>query len=376
MATDNKICKRCVMDTTDPGITFDENGICNHCKSFEEKLKVRVLSKEKGEKYLADIVKKIKNSGRHNKYDCIIGVSGGLDSTYVAYTVKKLGLRPLAVHFDNGWDSELAVSNIEKILRKLNIDLFTYVIDWEVFRNLQLSFLKASTPDGEIPTDHAIITILYEIADRNGIKYIITGANFRTEGIMPVTWAYGHLDWKYIKKLHDLSGTLQLKGFPHLGLLKLFYFTFIKGIKLITILSYIDFDKKNAMQILEKELAWKYYGGKHYESIYTRFYQSYLLPKKFNIDKRKAHFSCLICSTGEITREMALEELREEPYFEEQIQEDKEYVSKKLGITEQEFENIMLLPPKTFKDYPSNYHLIKTFRRLIALSRKIGLFYR
>lgn len=371
-----QVCTRCIMDTTDSEIEFDERGICNHCKSFEKNLKDRILSEEKGKKYLIKLIEKIKHSGKNKKYDCIIGVSGGVDSTYVAYIVKKMGLRPLAVHFDNGWNSELAVSNIEKTLKKLNIDLYTYVIDWEVFRDIQLSFLKASTPDGEIPTDHALTALLYEIANQKGIKYIIYGTNFRTEGVMPTTWAYGHLDWKYIKKIHNLFGTVQLSGFPHFSMLKLFYYTVIKRIKFVAILSYIDYKQKKTIQILEKELGWRNYGGKHYESIYTKFFQSYLLPKKFNIDKRKSHFTSIICSTGEITREIVLEELKKEPYHQDLIQEEKKYVIKKLGLTEQEFENIMLLPPKTFKDYHTSYRAIKILKKLITLLRNIGVFYR
>lgn len=364
------------MDTTDTEIEFDEDGICNHCKTFEENLKDRVFSEETGQKHLSKIVEGIKLAGKDKQYDCIIGVSGGVDSTYVAYVVKKMGLTPLAVHFDNGWNSELAVSNIEKILKKLDIDLYTYVIDWEIFRDLQLAFLKASTPDGEIPTDHALTALLFEIANKEGIKYVIYGTNFRNEGIMPLSWGYGQIDWRYIKNVHNLFGTLKLKGFPHFGLLKLIYFTLLKRIKFVAILNYIDFNRNDVIKFLEKELGWRYYGGKHYESIYTRFYQSYVLPRKFNIDKRKSHLSCLICSTGEVSRERALEELKKETYDKDKMQEDKEYVIKKLELAGGKFEDIMSLPTKTFKDYHTNYHLITIFHKLKTYFRRIGILHK
>ena len=374
--TKYRICKRCVMDTTDPDIQFDENGVCNHCRTFENRLKSRILSKENAEKQLSKIIDQIKKEGKNKKYDCIIGVSGGLDSTFTAYMVKKLGLRPLAVHLDNGWNSELAVNNITKTLKTLGIDLITYVIDWEEFKGLQLAFLKASTPDGEIPTDHAISAFLYDIAAKNGIRHVISGFNFRTEGIMPATWSYGHFDWKYIKGIHDLFETSKLKSYPHYSLLKLFYYSFIKKIRVLAILNYIEFDKNKAMQILEREIGWKYYGGKHCESIYTKFYQSYLLPVKFNIDKRKAHLSSIICSIGDISRETALEELKKLPYDQNQIQEEKEYVIKKFGLTEQEYEEILSLPIKTFNDYRNNYKLIKFYKEVFAFFRKLGVFYK
>lgn len=364
------------MDSSDPDIVFDENGICNYCKTFKKELEARVFSGERGRKHLDTIVEEIKRSGKGKEFDCIIGVSGGVDSTYVAYIVKELGLRPLAVHFDNGWNSELAVSNIEKTLKTLDIDLYTYVIDWECFKNLQLSFLKASTPDGEVPTDHGLTALLFEVAEQRGIEYVLYGTNFRNEGIMPRKWGYGQIDWKYIKDVHDLFGTMELKGYPHFSLPKFAYYVFVKKIKFIAILNYIDFNKKEVMKVLENQLGWMYYGGKHCESIYTRFYQSYILPKKFNIDKRKAHLSCLICLSGEITREKALEELKNVPYPEDKILEDKEYVIKKLGLTEQEFEDIMVSPPKIYEDYHTNFYLIGTLRKLITICRKMGLVYK
>jgi N-acetyl sugar amidotransferase len=339
------------MDTTDPEIQFDKNGICNHCRQYDESVMKFVFDGEKGKEKLNDIIDEIKKSGMGKEYDCIIGVSGGVDSSFVAYKVKELGLHPLAVHLDNGWDSELAVKNIELFLRKLDIDLYTHVIDWEEFKDLQLAFLYASTPDSEIPSDHAINAILHEIAQEKKVKYIIYGCNIRTESHLPRAWSQGHLDWRYIEGIHKKYGHLPLTTFPHMNYITLqrYLATHIS----INILNYLEYSKKDAIKILENELDWKYYGGKHYESIYTRFYQGYILPRKFGYDKRRMHLSSLICS-GEITRSEALEELKKEPYPIEMQNQDKEYVIKKFGITDEEFERIMKLPKKTYMDYSDN----------------------
>jgi len=358
------------MDTIgDPDIMFDENGVCNYYHEFLEKLKIRVPNVDTAKILLNDVVEKIKKAGKGRDYDCIIGVSGGVDSTYTAWLVKMLGLRPLAVHLDNGWDSELAIKNVENILKKLDIDLYTEVLDWEMFKDLQLSFLKASTPDGEIPTDHAILAILYKIAAKYNIKFIISGMNFRTEGMLPPSWARGYLDWKFIRAVQRKYGNKSLKSFPHLSVLSFLYFNIILKIRSISILNYIDFSKDKAKKVIEEELGWRNYGGKHYESIYTRFYQGFILPKKFKIDKRKAHLTCLI-ATGEITREEALDILRQPSLSQELVNQDKEYLLKKFEITENEFDNIMNLPIKTILDYPNNHFLEMKFRKALHFLRK------
>ncbi len=348
--THYQICTRCVMDTTDPEIEFDEKGVCNHCHYYDERLKNKVFTGEEGRRRLAKIVDDIKREGAGKDYDCVIGVSGGVDSTYVAYKVKELGLNPLAVHLDNGWDSELAVKNIEQVLKKLKIDLYTHVIDWEEFKDLQLAFLKASTPDSEIPTDHAIVSLMCQMTAKIGVKYIVMGYNTRTETHHAKAWSQGHYDWKYIKSVHQRFGRTKLVTFPRMDIWT--YLRYRTTQKWINILDYLDYVKKDAMRILQEDLGWKYYGGKHYESIYTRFYQGYILPKKFGYDKRRMHLSSLICS-GEMTREEALVELKKEPYPVELQEEDKTYVIKKFDITEAEFERIMNLPQKSFHDYPS-----------------------
>jgi N-acetyl sugar amidotransferase len=309
------------------------------------------------------MIETIQRDGAGKEYDCLIGVSGGVDSTFVAYQVKKYGLRPLAVHLDNGWDSELAVNNIHKALKILDIDLYTHVIDWEEFRDLQVAFLRASTPDSEIPSDHAIVSLMYQLADKMGIKYVISGRNVRTETHVAPAWSMGHMDWKYIKNVHKLFGKVPLKTYPHRTQKE--EAEFRQKQVWFDILNYIDYVKKDAIRVLEKELGWQYYGGKHYESIYTRFFQGYILPVKFGYDKRKGHLSSLICS-GEIARAEALEELKRPTYAPTLQEEDREYVTKKLGLTTEEFERIMQLPPKTIYDYPSYAKDVRSPLRLAA----------
>jgi N-acetyl sugar amidotransferase len=349
-----RICTRCIMDTSDPDIVFDAAGVCNRCTEA-----ISLLSKpphslppEEKRRLLDSVVSEIKAAGKGAKYDCIIGVSGGVDSSYVAYKVHQLGLRPLAVHLDNGWNSKIAVTNVENALRKMGIDLFTHVIDWEEFKDLQLSFLKASTPDSEIPSDHAIFSILYHVAARHGVKYIIAGMNTSTESILPRAWSQGHTDWKYIRSVHARFGSVPLKTFPHRSLFHEAWFRLVKGIRWVNILDLMEYRKQDALKVLQEEVGWESYGGKHHESIYTRFFQAHILPTKFGYDKRRAHLSSLIAS-GQITREKALEEMEQPLYAKGKLQEDLEYAISKFGLTEAEFEAIMKAPPKSYQDYPN-----------------------
>jgi len=367
MEDEYRMCGRCVMDTTASEIRFDENGFCNYCT--EAIAKIQNMPIKKDESCLKKLVEKVKESGKGKEYDCIIGVSGGVDSSYTAYNVKKQGLRPLAVHLDNGWDSELAVKNIENICKILDIDLFTYVIDWEEFKDLQLSFLKASTPDSEIPSDHAIMAIIYEMASKKGVKYVLMGSNAASESIMPRSWSTGHADWKYISNVQKQFGTKKLKTFPYYSIFRLIEYKRLEGITRISFLDYLDYDKQEAKRIIEKEIGWRDYGAKHYESKYTKFFQAYILPKKFGFDKRKAHLSSLIVS-GQMTREHALGELKNEIYPPKELEEDIDYVSNKFGITRDEFNSIMSLPPKTYADYPNYqktwyYRLVKKAYRSV-----------
>lgn len=362
------------MDITDPEIQFDTNGVCNHCHDYDALIAQYVFTGELGRSRLDRIVAEIKQDGKGGKYDCLIGVSGGVDSTFVAYKVKEAGLRPLAVHLDNGWDSELAVSNIHKTLNKLGIDLHTHVIDWEEFRDIQIAFLRASTPDSEIPSDHAIVSLMFRMAEEMGIKYVISGRNYRTETHVAPAWSMGHFDWKYIKNVHKMFGKVPLVTYPHRNPRE--EEAFLRKQVWFDILNYIDYVKKDAIEILQRELGWQYYGGKHYESIYTRFFQGYILPVKFGYDKRKGHLSSLICS-GETSREDALEELKKPTYAPSLQEEDREYVAKKLGLTADEFDAIMQLPKRTIHDYPSYTRDEKTLigfvtRHIWALPRIVA----
>ncbi|WP_256003210.1 N-acetyl sugar amidotransferase [Pedobacter deserti] len=357
-----QICTKCVMDTTDPDITFDDQGICNHCYKYE-KDNSKFSSPEQKKQALEALVARIKAAGKGKDYDCLIGVSGGVDSTYVAYLVKNLGLRPLAVHLDNGWNSELAVMNIENILKKLDIDLYTHVINWEEFKDLQLAFLKASTPDSEIPSDHAIFALMRKIAKDQKIDYIISGINTRTESHHPRAWSQGHEDWLYIKSIHKQFGSKPLKTFPHGNLWSFYTARFSK--KWVNILDYVDYIKEDAKRTIADKLSWRDYGGKHFESIYTRFFQGYILPVKFGFDKRKMHLSSLICA-GEISRDQALKMLEEPIYPKNMQDDDREFVIKKFNITEQQFKEIMALPVKKYFDYPCypNTFLHRTLKKI------------
>jgi N-acetyl sugar amidotransferase len=348
-----QICTRCIMDTSDPEITFDQNGVCHHCHDYDRRVEAEVFPGVKGRQQLAKVVAQIKREGKGKRYDCILGLSGGVDSTYVAYVTKKLGLRPLAVHLDNGWNSEISVRNIENIVTILGIDLHTEVLDWEEFRRLQVAFLRASTPDSEIPTDHAIISVLYQQAAKHKVRWIMDGSNIVTEIMVPATWSHGHSDWGYIKHLNDNFGGAELKTYPHYDYYDyMVRFPHRQRIQRFPLLNYIDFNKLEAMEVMKKELKWTPYGGKHYESIYTRFYQGYILPKKFGFDKRRSHLSCLVANKR-ITRDQALAEIQQPALSEEMEREDRAFVVKKLGLTDAEFDEIMSAKRKTFWDYPS-----------------------
>ncbi|MBK0401717.1 N-acetyl sugar amidotransferase [Adhaeribacter sp. BT258] len=346
------------MDTTDPSIVFDENGQCNHCKSYSEKFKnTQLISPEKKKELLHKNIQEIKTRGKGSKYDGILGVSGGVDSTYAALLAKEQGLRMLIFHVDNGWNSEQSVGNIENLAQITGFDYVTNVLDWEEFRDIQLAYLKASVLDFEVPSDHAIYATTYKYAAKYNIKTIITGLNASTEGILPGTWHYSekNTDSVNIKAIHKQFGKLPLKSFPLLSYEDFFYYTKVKGIKSFDILNYVEYNKEEVKKRIMKELGWRDYGGKHYESIITRFYQGYILPQKFGIDKRKAHLSTLIAA-GQITREEALKELEKPPLDPEILKHDLEYVPKKLNISQEEFQQLMKLPNKSHYEYPTDQY--------------------
>lgn len=360
-------CTRCVMDTTDPQIVFDEKGQCNHCTTFFSVKQKYLYEPGKSDRQMEEIIAQIKRDGKGKEYDCITGISGGTDSSYTAWVCSQHGLRVLGVHMDNGWNSEEANLNIKNITRKLGIDYESYVLDWEEFKDLQLSFLKAAVPEAETPTDVAIAGALHKVAAKYGVKYIISGGNMTTEGILPKCWHYNSKDLKYLTSIHKRFGKVKLKNFPSFSFLKEMYYKFFRGIKMVYLLSYVKYVKADAMEMLKEKLDWKYYGGKHYESKYTGFIQSYYLFEKFGIDYRRATFSSQLCN-GEITREWALEELKKKPYNEEQVAHEKKYIAKKLGITPEEFEDVLKIPGKYYFEYPNSEKLLdfvySTYRKL------------
>ena len=352
MSRPYQMCTRCVMDTSDPEIVFDEQGVCNHCHQYDARAQRELLSPEDRQRRLDALVETIKASGRGKEYDCVLGVSGGADSSYVAYLVKKLGLRPLAVHFDNGWNSELAVDNIKRIVSALEIDLYTHVVDWDEFCDLQKSFLKASVPNAEIPTDHAIVALLWNMAHKHGVKYIMSGMNLKTEGMMPLAWTYTANDLLHLRSIHRRFGSRPLKTLPKLGLFRFARYVFLHRIKVVNLLNFFDYDKAQAIQILEREVGYRPYPEKHYESVWTRFYQGAFLVDKFGFDKRLPHLSSLVAS-GQMSRDEALRRLDSETYPESLRRRDYDFVLKKFGMSQSEYDVFLKLPPKSHLDYPN-----------------------
>lgn len=367
-AREYQMCTVCVMDTTDPLITFDGEGRCNHCRGFETNFRPYWKPNEAGWQELQGKLREIKESGRGKQYDCIIGLSGGVDSSYLAIKVVEWGLRPLAVHVDAGWNSELAVKNIEQIVSKLNLDLITHVIDWEDMKDLHLAFLRSHVANQDIPQDHAFFAALYGYATRSRIKYVISGTNFATESILPQAWGYDAMDARHVQAIHDRFGSRPLKNFPLISFWQYYiYFPRILNMQVVAPLNFIDYVKEEAVEVLEREYGWRYYGGKHYESRWTRFYQAHYLPTKFGYDKRKAHLSSLVVS-GQMTRDAALAELEKPLYTGNELAEDMAFVSKKLGLSVHELQAFIDAPPHHYTEYPTN-----NFQRYLSQKILSGL---
>lgn len=366
-----KQCTLTVMDNiADPDIRFDENGICNYYHDYKKVEAEEVFKGEEGLKKIEALAAQIRAEGAGKPYDCLIGLSGGVDSTYVAWLVKQYGLRPLAVHLDNGWNSELAVKNIENIISKLGIDLFTLVVNWEEFKDIQLAYLKASVVDIEVVSDHAIFATMYKLAKEKKIGYIISGTNVVTEHIMPPSWLYKKMDFANLKDIHDRFGKVKRKTYPTFDFKKYVYYSAFLKLNPISILNYVPYNKKEVKEFIQKELDWRDYGGKHYESAFTKFYQAYILPEKFHIDKRKAHLSTLICS-GQITKEEALKELEQPLYDAKSLEADIEYVCKKFGLSREEFTAIMQAPVHKHQDFKTDTHLKEGYMNLLHKTARI-----
>lgn len=369
VSDDYRRCARCVMDTDEPGISFNAAGQCNYCTEGLERLQHGLLPLEDRDRALQALIRKVKEHGKDKPYDCVIGLSGGADSTTVAYVVSKLGLRPYAVHLDNGWNSPEAEHNIRMTAERLGIDVHTYVVDPQEFIDLQRSYLRASVGNLEAPTDHAISALLFKAAAKHGIKFILTGSNLVTESILSRGWGHFNQDLRNLKAIHRRFGTVPLRTLPVAGLIERTAYIYCLRIRWIPFLNYIDYDKEQYKKLLAAELDWRDYGGKHYESAWTKFFQAYILPTKFGVDKRKSHLSSMICS-GKLEREAALAELARPLYKPDEFERDLGIVLEKLKLSREEFEEIMAQPPKNHTDYPSNAFVISTLGFLARRFRK------
>ena len=351
--TNYQVCTNCVMDTSDPSIQFDENGICDHCHGFQRDVKPYWFPNETGRQILQQKVEKIKKDGEEKEFNCIMGMSGGLDSSFLLHNVvKEYGLRPLVFHVDAGWNTDIAVNNIQVLVEKLGLDLFTEVIDWDDMRDFQLALFKSGTPHLDLAQDHAFYATMYHFANKHKIKYILNGGNHSTECIRnPLYWLYYGTDMSFLGDIRKRFCTRPLENYPWSGILyhKL-YLRYFKGIQVVKPLNLMEYNKKIAIDTLSKEYGWMPYPQKHFESRFTRFYEGYWLPTRFGYDTRRVQFSSLIV-TGQMTREEALDELSKPSYDETYAKNEFEYVAGKLGITTDELRELHKMPKKWFKDY-------------------------
>ncbi|MEP4444482.1 MAG: N-acetyl sugar amidotransferase [Hyphomicrobiales bacterium] len=349
-----QVCTRCIIDTTDPDVVFDEDGVCNHCHYFDNNVIPNWFPNEEGKEKLEDMIAEVKAYGKDKEYDCIIGLSGGIDSSYIAVKVVEWGLRPLVVHVDAGWNSELAVKNIEEIVSRLGLDLVTHVVDWQEMKALQLAFFRSNLANQDVPQDHAFFAALYTYAINANVKYVISGSNYATESVLPQSWGYNAMDIAHLEGINKEFGTKKLKTFPRVSFFDFYFrYPYMKKMKVLAPLNYIPYDKEEAIRILEKDYGWRYYGGKHYESRWTRFFQGYYLPHKFGYDKRKAHLASLVVS-NQLSRDKALEELKKPLYTNNELEMDKAFIAKKLGLSVEELEEIIQQPPRHYSEFPNN----------------------
>ena len=355
------ICTRCVMDSTDPGIQFNEEGVCDHCRDFETKVKPNWHTDDHGRAELNKMLAKIKSDGKNKEFDCILGISGGVDSSYMLHlAVKEFGLRPLVFHVDGGWNSELAVHNINVMIDKLGVDLYTEVINWEEMKDFQLAFFKSGVPHIDIPQDHAFIATLYYFAEKHKIKYILNGGNFATECVQyPMKYYYYGTDMFQINDIRKKFGTSKMETYPFSSVFRhKIYLKYIKGVNVVKPLNYMPFVKSDALQLLEKEYGWKPYPQKHFESRFTRFFEGYWLPERFGFDPRRVQLSSLIL-TGQLSREEALVILENPPIAPESIKNEFDYMATKLGISVDELQKYFDMPKMYYWDYKNQESIFK-----------------
>jgi N-acetyl sugar amidotransferase len=367
-----QICTNCVMDTSDSAISFNENGVCDHCLDFHEYVFPKWHVADGLGTELGRIVERIKADGKGRDFDCIIGMSGGLDSSYLLHlAVKVCGLRPLVFHVDGGWDTDIAVNNIQVIVDKLGLDLYTEVINWEEMKDFQLAFFKAGVPHLDIPQDHAFIATLYHFANKHRIKYILNGGNISTECVRnPKEWLYYGTDMAQLRDIQRRFGTIKLETYPFSSILfHKVYLRYIKRVQVVKPLDYMPYTKEKAIQTLTEQYGWKAYPQKHFESRFTRFYEGYWLPTRFGYDTRRVQFSSLIL-TGQMTREEALERLKTPAYDPATIDQDFEYIATKLGITVQELRHYHEMPKKSYRDYKNQEWLFDFGAKVL---KKLGV---
>ncbi|KPU89359.1 ExsB family protein [Variovorax paradoxus] len=373
-----QICTRTVMDTSDADISFDENGVCNHVHEFEETARNKWFPNDDGQRRLVEIIQKIKKEGEGNEYDCIIGLSGGVDSSYLALKAREWGLRPLVVHVDAGWNSELAVSNIEKIVEHCEYDLHTHVVNWEEMRDLHLAYLRSGISNQDVPQDHAFFAALYAFAVKNKVRYVFSGGNLATEGIFPRSWHGSAMDAINLLDIHKKHGNKKLKTYPLVSFWQYYiYYPFLKKMRVIRPLNYMPYNKDDAIKELEK-IGWRSYGRKHGESIFTKLFQNYYLPRRFGFDKRLPHLSSLIVS-GQMTRENALQELKNPLYAPDELERDINYFCKKIRISRSEFDDYVNLPLNSHKNYRNwdrRHKILKNVQHMLGkiLGRKISAY--
>lgn len=369
MKTEYRICTNCVMDTSDSQITFNEDGVCDHCTSFYNNVLNHWHPDENGKKELLKEVSKIKSEGQGKEFDCLLGLSGGVDSSYMLHlAVKEFGLRPLVFHVDGGWNTELSVHNIQVMIDKLGLDLYTEVINWEEMKAFQLAFFKSGVPHIDIPQDHAFIATLYNYAYKYNIKYILNGGNISTEGIRnPMEFYYYGTDMKQINYIRKHFCENKLETYPFSSILRhKFYLRYIKGIKVLKFLDYLPYNKKEAIKTLKDEYDWTPYPQKHFESRFTKFFESYWLPERFGFDPRRVQFSSLIV-TGQMKREDALEELKKPAYDPETIENDINYIASKLEISKEELMSYFNIEKKFYWDYPNQQSMFRMGAKVLHL---------
>jgi N-acetyl sugar amidotransferase len=367
-----RVCTNCIMDTTDSNIRFDERGWCDYCNNYYRNILPNWHPDERGEQLISHQMAEIKKQGKERDHDCVIGISGGVDSSYVTYLAKeKFGLRPLLFHVDAGWNSQQAVNNVEKLVDGLGLDLHTEVVDWLEMQDLQLAFFKARVPHLDTPQDHAFFAGLYNFAAKHGVKYILTGANYSTECVRePLEWHYHASDLRQLRDIHHRFGTRPLKTFPTADIFTFkIYYRYVKGVRVVKPLNHVQYIKEDAMQLLADRFGWQRYAHKHYESRFTRFYEGYWLPTKFGYDKRRAHFSSLIL-TKQMTRDEALQKIAAPAYDTETIADDFAYIATKLNLTVTELRDLMKGPNKTYRDYKNSMTLIELGTKVL---RALGI---